>query len=282
VIRLDRADPRYPRALLDLGSPPDPVWVEGDATILGRRAISIVGTRRMSPYGARIARELASTAAQLGVIVVSGLAQGIDSVGHEAALESRGATIAVLGAGLPRCLQDLRGRRHVLARGIAANGALVSEFPPQAPPQTWTFAQRNATIAALGEFTIVVEAPSDSGALITAAYARRLGRGVYAVPGPVGASGSEGTNGLIASGHARALIGSAMLRELLGQPRGAAAPAVMSLDARLLDALAAGPLDADTLARSLGLAAPALATVIARLVIRGAITSAPDGRLVRR
>ena len=282
MIRLDRSQLGYPRALLDLGAPPDPLWIEGDPAHLERRAIAIVGTRRMTPYGARVARELASAAAHLGVIVVSGLAQGIDSVGHEAALENSGATVAVLGAGIDAYVSDLRGRRRVLARGIVARGALVSEFPPAAPPRPWTFAQRNATIAALGAFTIVVEAPIDSGALITAAHARRLRRPVYAVPGPVGASASEGTNALIASGNARALTGAPMLHELLGDARPATAPLAASTEGRVLDALAAGPADADTLGRRLGLAPPALATAIARLVIRGAVASAPDGRLVRR
>ena len=184
MIGIGPGDPRYPRRLLDLRCPPDPLWLDGDHVALSARAVSIVGTRRMTPYGARVARELASASAGIGIVVVSGLAQGVDSAAHEGALDAGGRTVAVLGAGLASYLEDARGRRRRLAHAIRAGGVLISEFPPDAPPQSWTFAQRDTTIAALGELTVVVEAPVGSGALITAAEARRLGRPLYAVSEP--------------------------------------------------------------------------------------------------
>ncbi len=236
----------------------------------------------MTPYGARVAGELARAAAAAGVVVVSGLAQGIDSVAHEAALDEGGVTVAVLGAGVTRYLADAGGRRRLLAHAIRGHGALVSEFPPDAPAQRWTFARRDSTIAALGAVTVVVEAPVGSGALITASEARRLRRPLYAIPGPIGAAASAGTNELIAVGAARALTGAPMLLVELGVSAAPRAGDDPSDDARVLDALAGSPSDPDALARKLGIAAPALATVVARLIVRGAITSAPDGRLVRR
>ena len=236
----------------------------------------------MTPYGARVAGELARAAAAAGVVVISGLAQGIDSVAHEAALDEGGVTVAVLGAGVTRYLADAGGRRRRLAHAIRGHGALVSEFPPEAPAQRWTFAQRDSTIAALGAVTVVVEAPAGSGALITASEARRLRRPLYAIPGPIGAAASAGTNELIAVGAARALTGAPMLLVELGVSAAPRAGDDPSDDARVLDALAGSPSDPDALARKLGIAAPALATVVARLIVRGAITSAPDGRLVRR
>lgn len=283
MIALGPADRRYPERLLDLPQPPEPLWVDGDVPALRSRAVSIVGTRRMTQYGARVARELAAACAGAGIVVVSGLAQGVDSAAHAGTLEAKGTTIAVIGAGLEAYLAEIRGRRRNLAHAIRANGALVSEFPPDAPARKWTFAKRDATIAALGEITVVVEAPAGSGALITASEARRLRRPLYAVPGPIGAAASAGTNALIASRQARALTGGAMLLSAFGV---VAAVKPMTegddLGARVLDALAASPADLDALARRLGLPPGRLAAVLARLVIRGDVTAAPDGRLARR
>lgn len=282
MIAIGAGDARYPRGLLDLRDPPDPLWIEGDIATLARRAVSIVGTRRLTPYGARVARELAVACAGAGIVVVSGLAQGIDSAAHGGALEGGGPTVAVLGSGIAAHRAETRGRRRLLTQAVVANGALVSEFPPDAPPRHWTFPRRDATIAALGEVTIVVEAPLDSGALITAAEARRLGRPVYAVPGPIGAAASGGANALIAEGRARALTGVAMLLDVLDLPHTSSARADGDVDARILDALAAAPADPDALAKRLSLTASALASHIAVLVIRGAVTTSPDGRLARR
>ncbi|MDP9274261.1 MAG: DNA-processing protein DprA [Chloroflexota bacterium] len=282
MIGIGPGDRRYPAQLLDVRCPPDPLWVDGDPVAFATRAVSIVGTRRMTPYGARVARELASACAEAGIVVVSGLAQGIDSASHEGALDAHGRTVAVLGAGIASYLAEARGRRRRLAHAIRTSGALISEFPPDAPPQKWTFAQRNTTIAALGEMTLVVEAPLDSGALITADEARRLHRPVYAVPGPVGAAASAGTNALIANGRAHLLTGTEMLLAAFGLPPAPHPTDARDDEARILDALAAAPADPDTLARQLGMRTERLTAVIARLVVRGRIDSAADGRLMRR
>jgi len=281
VIAIGPADPRYPRRLLDLRDPPDPLWIEGDPATLARRCVSIVGTRRMTPYGARVARELASACATAGLVVVSGLAQGVDSAAHEGALAT-GTTVAVLGAGIAAYLGEARGRRRRLAHAVREAGALVSEFPPEAPAQPWTFVRRDATIAALGLATVVVEAPAGSGALITAAEARKLRRPLYAVPGPIGSSASAGANELIARHATRALTGAPMLLAALGVSTATRAADDQDDDARVLDALAGSPSDPDALARQLGISAAALAAIVARLLIQGRIASAADGRLARR
>jgi len=282
VIGIGPADARYPRRLLDLHRPPDPLWLDGDPVVLATRAVSIVGTRRMTPYGARVARELAAACAEAGIVVVSGLAQGVDSAAHQGALDARGDTVAVLGAGIASYLEDARGRRRRLVHAIRASGTLVSEFPPEAPPRKWTFAQRDTTIAALGELTVVVEAPIGSGALITAGEARRLGRPLYAVPGPIGVAASAGANALIASGEAKALTGVEMLLGTLQLRAAHRTEDDPVEDLRVLDLLASSPLDPDALARRLGLGTTALAAIVARLVIRGRIASTADGRLARR
>jgi DNA processing protein len=282
VIGIGPADQRYPVRLLDLRCPPDPLWLDGDLLAFATRAVSIVGTRRMTPYGARVARELAAACAEVGIVVVSGLAHGVDSAAHEGALDAHGDTVAVLGAGIASYLEDARGRRRRLAHAIRASGTLMSEFPPDAPPQKWTFAQRNTTIAALGAVTVVVEAPVGSGALITADEARRLGRPVYAVPGPIGVAASAGANALIATGAAKALTSPGMLLDALGSSARPRARDVDDLDERILDALASSPAGLDSLARRVGTNAGDLSSRLARLVIRGAIAAAPDGRFVRR
>jgi DNA processing protein len=282
VIGLGPGDQRYPARLLDVRCPPDPLWMDGDLAALATRAVSIVGTRRMTPYGARVARELASACAEVGIVVVSGLAQGVDSAAHEGALDAHGRTVAVLGAGVASYLAEARGRRRRLAHAIRSSGALISEFPPDAPPQKWTFAQRNTTIAALGELTVVVEAPVGSGALITAEEAHRLGRPVYAVPGPIGVAASAGANALIATGAAKAIVSPGALLDVLGSSNRRRAAEADDLEVRILDALASAPAGLDVLARRIGANPGDLSARLARLVIRGAVATAPDGRFVRR
>lgn len=266
---LTRADPRYPPRLLDLPSPPDPLWWEGDATLLSREGIAIVGTRRMTPYGERVACELATAVAQAGVVVVSGLAQGIDSAAHAAALGARGDTVAVLGEGLAAF--DPHGRRRRLAARLRKHGCLVSQYEPLFPAQGWMFARRNATIAALARAVVVVEAPHGSGALITAAEGLALGREVFAVPGPLGAAASAGSNELIASCRARALTGPEPLGLTDQRTLGLTAP--VTVHDEVLERLAAGAVGPDELRAD--------AEHVAELLLSGQVVRLPDGRLAR-
>jgi len=275
VIAVTPRDPRYPPRALDLEHPPDPLWIDGDATALAARAVAIVGTRRMTVYGERVARELAGAWASAGVVVLSGLAQGIDSAAHRGALDAGGRTVAVLGEGVALFLATVRGRRRPLVPRIRANGALVSQYAPNFCAQPWTFAKRNATIAALAEAVVVVEAGERSGALITAEDARRLGRPLFAVPGPLGSAASVGTNALIASGEARALVSAVALLDVLGL----SAPAAMASSADpVLAALAVDALDADELRRRVRMTESELADRLLRLTLAGLVAQTPDGR----
>ncbi len=275
MIAVTPSDPRYPPRALDLEHPPDPLWIDGDATALAARAVAIVGTRRMTVYGERVARELAGAWASAGVVVLSGLAQGIDSAAHRGALDAGGRTVAVLGEGVALFLATVRGRRRPLVPRIRANGALVSQYAPNFCAQPWTFAKRNATIAALAEAVVVVEAGERSGALITAEDARRLGRPLFAVPGPLGSAASVGTNALIASGEARALVSAVALLDVLGL----SAPAAMASPADpVLAALAVTALGADELRRRVRMTESELADRLLRLELAGLVTKTPDGR----
>jgi DNA processing protein len=278
VIELAAADPRYPRALRDLHRPPERIWVDGDLSALDGPAVAIVGTRRMTGYGERVARELALACAAGGVVVVSGLAQGIDSAAHRGALDGGGRTVAVLGESIAMFLAVVRGRRRPLVPRIREHGALVSEYAAAFAARPWMFAQRNATIAALASAVVVVEAGERSGALITAEEARTLGRRLYAVPGPLGSAASIGTNGLIANGIAGALVSGDQLLRAVGRH---AAPDPTAAADPLLDALRDGPLGLDELSRRLRVPGATLSARIATHVVRGTIVTSPDGRLRR-
>ena len=186
----------YPVALRDLPDPPAVLHVlgalpEGDG-------IAIVGARRATAYGLEIARSLGRSLAASGVVVVSGMALGVDSAAHEGALEApAGLTVAVMAGGADRCYP---ARKASLHRRIAQRGAVVSEMPPGFPPHRWGFPARNRLIAALGGATVVVEAAERSGSLITADLAAEIGRAVAAVPGPVTSRQSEGANLLVKNG----------------------------------------------------------------------------------
>ena len=149
MIALGRDDPRYPARLRELAAPPEALFIDGDASSLGAPAVAIVGTRRMTGYGERVARELAMACAASGLVVVSGLAQGIDTAAHRGALDGGGRTIAVLGESIPSFVATVRARRRALVPRIRACGALVSEYAAPLSARPWMFAQRDATIAAL-------------------------------------------------------------------------------------------------------------------------------------
>lgn len=196
-----RCEPEYPPRLRDLPSAPAVLFVAGQMDVfLGAGAeepVAVVGARRASSYGLETARSLARDLAATGVAVVSGMALGIDSVAHEGALTAGGATIAVLPG--PADDPYPRSRRR-LYRQLIATGAAVSELPPGPRVRRWMFLARNRIIAALSAATVVVEAASGSGALVTAAFARGLGRPVGAVPGRVTTPQATGPNELLADG----------------------------------------------------------------------------------
>jgi DNA processing protein len=191
------ADPHYPRLLSQIFDPPPYLYVHGDLDDGDPCAVGIVGSRRCSPYGRMMAERLARDLAAAGVTVVSGLARGVDTAAHAGALGVRGRTVAILGSGLGAVYpSENRG----LADRIAASGAVVSEFPMTAGPDAWHFPARNRIISGWCQGVCVVEAPTDSGALITAEFAVEQGRDVFAVPGPVTDPRSRGAHALIRDG----------------------------------------------------------------------------------
>lgn len=195
-----RHDPLYPAGLADAADAPWALFGRGDPALLGRLdpagIVTVVGARRASAYGREVARELGRELATAGLIVVSGLAFGVDACAHRGAIEA-GLTVAVLGCG-PDVAYPAAHR--ALWRQIGQRGLVLSELPPGTGVWRWTFPARNRIMAALAAMTVVVEAAERSGSLITADLAADLGRDLGAVPGPVGSRLSAGPNNLIAGG----------------------------------------------------------------------------------
>ena len=190
-------DAEYPASLRPIDYPPPFLLVRGEIRREDGLAIAVVGSRRASPYGLRMAERLGGDLAARGVTVVSGLARGVDTAAHRGALDAGGRTLAVLGSGVD-VVYPPENRR--LAAEVSDAGALVSQFPMGTAPLPSHFPARNRVIAGLTLGTVVVEAAERSGALITARCAGELGREVYAVPGSVAAPGSQGTHALIQDG----------------------------------------------------------------------------------
>jgi DNA processing protein len=189
-------DPEYPSNLREIFDPPFVIYGAGRPEVLEKPSVAVVGARRPTPYGRATAEKLAKDLAASGLVIVSGLARGIDSIAHWGALDS-GKTVAVLGSGLDDIYPpENRG----LFRKIAEEGAVITEFPPEMPPFPFHFPLRNRVISGLSLATVVVEATRQSGSLITARLSLEQNRDVMAVPGSLASDLSRGTNWLIKSG----------------------------------------------------------------------------------
>jgi DNA processing protein len=194
---LTRFDPTFPSQLLTLPDPPAVLFLKGRLELLDRPAVAVVGSRDPTDYGRRAAHAVASSAATAGLVVVSGMARGLDAVAHGVALDAGGGSIGVLGNGIG-VIYPAANRR--LYQRMAADGLLLTEHPPGERPHAGSFPQRNRLISGLARITVVVEAAYDSGAMNTVRQALGQGRDVMAVPGPITSPTSAGTNGLIRDG----------------------------------------------------------------------------------
>lgn len=189
--------PRYPKLLKEIYHPPMGIYVRGELPDDEIDTVAIIGARKCSRYGATVAYEIAKDLGKTNVIVVSGMARGIDSEGHKGILDGGGKTIAVLGCGVDICYPP--ENRELMER-IVENGCVLSEYPPGMPAVPGNFPARNRIIAGLSKMVVVVEAGKKSGTLITADMALECGRDVYVVPGNVTSALSYGTNALIKQG----------------------------------------------------------------------------------
>ena len=277
-----RCDPSYPRRLEALASPPSVLHATARpsrlAELLAGDAVAIVGSRHGSPYGLQVAHSLARALAFAGIAVISGMAFGIDSAAHEGALAAGGSTVAMLPGAAERAYPR---SAHSLHRKIVASGAAVSELPPGTAVRRWMFPARNRVIAGLAAMTVVVEAAAESGALLTASYARDLGRPVGAVPGRVTSPLAVGPHGLLDAGATivrgpedvlEALFG-ADARHLIPDLRPELEPSLTVV----LDAIAAGQ-DTPAALAAVGVAPQRGLSALASLELAGYVRREPGGR----
>jgi DNA processing protein len=274
--------PEWPADLSTIPSPPRELHYTGDIAILSRPCVAIVGSRQHTPYGARIARELATALASAGACIVSGMAFGIDAIAHRAALDADGLTAAVLGTGIDVVYP--RGN-HALYGDIAERGVVLSEFKQGTGPFRGCFPRRNRIIAGLCRLTIVVEAGEKSGSLITATCAAEFGRSVAAVPGAIDSPQSAGSNQLLRDGaHVIASIDDALsLANLAPVSTLRALPSLGDDEATVWDAVAQhAAATADEIITRTGWPASRALAALTQLEIQGLLECSAGGAISRR
>ena len=281
-------DPDYPLAFSRIPDMPLVLYCTGDPLWLNEPgAVGMVGSRRPTEYGLQAAADLGSGLAKNGAIIVSGLADGLDSAGHRAAVKNDCPTIAVMGVPIDRTYPAANA---ALRQKIERKGCVISEYPPCGEgvgPNG--FLQRNRLIAALSSAVLVVEAREKSGTMSTVAHAERYGKPVYAVPGSIYSPNSAGTNGLLRDGRARAVAGAADLLAALGLHTRQAAPAAAKQPAplsdterRVLAGIGPKPVGVEELCVSTGLPMSALLGTLMKLELTGRVYKQPGQRYVLR
>ncbi|MBP82451.1 MAG: DNA-protecting protein DprA [Verrucomicrobiales bacterium] len=281
-------DNEYPAALREIHDPPFLLYVRGHLEPSDAAAIGIVGSRRMTHYGREQARKLGFQLARAGFTIISGLARGIDTAAHEAALAAEGRTVAVLGSGIGNIYPP---ENEVLADRIVENGAVISEFPVLYVPDKQSFPLRNRIVSGMSEGLLVVEAPARSGSLITANQAMEQGRTVFAVPGPIDRPTSEGCNRLIRDGATLVTSGQDVIDDLNTglnslnlefaspeQPRAKHSPILDSLDdqqVKILEELEKGEQTIDTLAEAICAPARAVSANLLQLEMKHLVKQLP-------
>jgi DNA processing protein len=287
IISLD--SPRYPALLKQIASPPPVLFVRGDVDVLHAPQLAIVGSRKPTSYGKRVAGRLAADLAQAGITVCSGLAYGIDAAAHQATLAADGLTVAVTGTGLDRVYP---ANHHTLAHEIASRGALVSEFPIGTNPRPAFFPRRNRIISGLSFGTLVVEAAIKSGSLTTTAHATEQSREVFAVPGHIDNPLAQGCHSLIRNGATLVETVDDILEQLapilprkltLPTPETATEdePPLSDELSKLLSVFEFEPLTLDQLVEQTGIDIATITEQITELELGGRIESSATGAYIR-
>jgi DNA processing protein len=272
------ADTDYPQTLLDLPDPPVLLYAKGRAELLNARSIAIVGSRNATKQGEANAEAFAQNLSAANITIVSGLALGIDAAAHRGALKSVASTIAVIGTGPDRIYP---ARNQDLARAIAEQGLIISEFAVGTPPLANNFPRRNRIIAGLGLGCLVVEAAQRSGSLITARLAAEAGREVFAIPGSIHSPLSRGCHALIRQGAKLVESAQDILEELRWETTVSPAKSVDSVnndgETALLQAIGHDPFTVDTLIERSGLTADTVLAMLMALELDGRLAQLPGG-----
>jgi DNA processing protein len=260
--------------LREIEDAPMVIYLKGDTQPQDRYAIAIVGSRKPTHYGESVAENISEELASMGFTIVSGMARGIDALSHKGALSAGGRTIAVLGSGLD---VPYPSENKMLMDRIASSGCVISEFPPGTPPDKENFPRRNRLISGLSLGTLVIEATSESGSLITARYALEQGREVFAVPGNITSSTSEGTNELIKKGAILARKAEDIIEELAPVLKGyirskdKVKVEVTEEEKNLCNLLSGEPKQIDIISRESGLPSSKVLGILLGLELKGAV-----------
>ncbi len=267
-------DKNYPLLLKKIKDAPRVIFYRGKI-LPKENCLAVVGTRLCSAYGKNAAFEIVSALSRAGLTIVSGLAPGIDTASHKATIEQKGRTIAVLGTGLDEKSIYPRDNIKLAEKIIETGGCLLSEYPPGTRGNKFTFPQRNRIISGLALGTLVIEAKQKSGALITADYAKKQKRAVFALPGPIHSPNSRGCHYLIKKGAKLTENAQDILKELnlnlkipeeKGQTKGKSKEEYL-----ILEKLKTGPLDIDEIIKKTGLPASVVAANLSALEVEGRI-----------
>lgn len=276
-------DEEYPLNLTQIYDPPPLIYVRGSLIPEDRMAVAVVGSRYPTTYGKSAAERIAMGLSRKGVTVISGLARGVDSCAHRGALAAGGRTIGVLGCGLDIIYPP---ENRELYDRVAAQGAIISEFPLETPPDSDHFPIRNRVISGLSLGVAVVEATLRSGSLITARFALEQGRDVYAVPGNVDSARSEGTNRLIKEGAKLVTQAEDILEEILplSQPAPAETlpqPTLSEEEAKVFSALGREALHIDRVTAQTGISSAKVSAILLTLELAGHIKQLPGMRFAK-
>ena len=267
-------DKNYPKLLKGIKEPPKVLYYRGELNP-GDQCFAIVGTRRCSDYGKQVALEMAGDLAEAGLIIVSGLAPGIDTFAHTATVERKKRTIAVLGTGIDEKTIYPQSNLKLAQRILETGGCLISEYPPGTPGSKFTFPQRNRIISGLSLGVLVVEAKEKSGALITANWAKKQGRKIFAIPGLIHSLNSKGPHYLIKNGAKLVENANDILKELnLPAGRQVYQKGIIGETEEenlILETLKEGPLDIDKIIEKTRLPAATVASTLSILEIKGKV-----------
>jgi DNA processing protein len=272
-------DKNYPTLLKEIYDPPAVLYYQGDISYLNRKAIGVVGTRKISGYGQQVTESLTADLVGAGLVIVSGLARGVDSVAHRTALKNGGKTVAVLAGGLNLIYPP---ENEKLAKEISSgNGAVISEFPPNYPHLAGNFPTRNRIISGLSIGVLVTEAAQDSGSLITARAALEQGREVFAVPGPINSFLSEGPANLIRNG-AQLIMNYKDILDTLGleySPKNMDTKSIQlsGLDEEIIDCLDMDSKHMDDICRELRESTAEISANLIRMEIQGLVKNLGGG-----
>ncbi len=277
---LTLADETYPQALLEIADPPSLLYVRGNAELLQKRGLAMVGSRNATPQGLQTAENFAKALAAKGLCIISGLALGIDAAAHRGALAGDGDTVAIIGTGADRIYP---ARNKELALAIVDRGAVISEFPLGTPAIAANFPRRNRIISGLSRGVLVVEAAPESGSLITARLAGEQGREVFAIPGSIHSPVARGCHKLIKQGAKLVETASDVLEELgnFEVPAKQAEPSPRINEDPLLAALGHDPCSLDDLVEYTGKSADQLLPELLILELSGRIATLPGNRYQR-